>query len=277
MENDGVRFDDIQNPEQDKAFDHDQEPPEETVGDLMKKSGSDGIKFWVIVLSALVYVAGIVYAEVHGLTMLQKGVRPDLRIWATMGMIAAGITAGVLPVALKVWTIEAKQRIAAYMFYALDFAFLMFNAFTDFNTNTGQQLTGWAQSYVTYVLPASPIIVAALWALVWELDPSVRKKVMLLSLRAAMQEKLMQGVADAAKGQHVTKAVHTAASKEVDLALWELFGAKPADGYYVMDDEPKRRNLLRGFFGLLSSWARRVVSTNTVTSSQPSDLDGPQP
>ncbi|MFT3892995.1 MAG: hypothetical protein QM730_15295 [Anaerolineales bacterium] len=32
--------------------------------------------------------------------------------------------------------------------------------FTDFNTNSGQQLAPWAQNYVTYILPASPVIVA---------------------------------------------------------------------------------------------------------------------
>ena len=80
------------------------DPPEETVGDIMKKSGSDAVKFWVIIASVIVYLAGIAYAEVHGLTMLQKGVAPDLRFWATLGMIAAGVTAVALPVALKVWT-----------------------------------------------------------------------------------------------------------------------------------------------------------------------------
>ena len=74
------------------------DPPEETVGDIMKKSGSDAIKFWVIVVSAVVYLAGIVYAEVHGLTMLSKGVAADMKLWAQMGMVAAGISAVILPV-----------------------------------------------------------------------------------------------------------------------------------------------------------------------------------
>src|SRR5690349_18777988 len=73
--------------------------PEETVGDIMNKASGEGLKFWVIAVSVIVYLSGIVYAEVHGLSMLQKGVAPDMRIWATLGMIAAGITAVALPLA----------------------------------------------------------------------------------------------------------------------------------------------------------------------------------
>lgn len=252
------------------------EPPEETVGDLMKRANSDAIKTWVIIASVVVYLAGIVYAEVHGLTMLQKGVAEDLRFWATLGMIAAGITAVSLPVALKVWTIEATQRIAAYAFYALDFAFLVFNSFTDFNIQQIHTMAPWAQAYVTYVLPASPVVVAMGWALIWELDPGVREKITLLTLRAAMKKKMASKVADAARGAHVTEAVSRAASQEVDRALWELFGAKPADGYYVMGEPPKSGGLAASFFG----WALRLVqslaSSGMASASSPSDSEEPE-
>jgi hypothetical protein len=255
-----------------------QDPPEETVGDIMKKSGSDAVKFWVIVISAFVYLAGIVYAEVHGLTMLQKGVAPDMRIWATLGIIAAGISAVILPVALKTWTIEAKQRIATYAFYLLDFGFLVFNAFTDFNQQTGATLAPWAQSYVTYILPASPIVVAACWALLWELDPGVREKITLLTLRAAMKKKMADKVADAARGQNVTEAVNAAASREVERALTELFGA-PVSGY-VMNaaDLPPRKGLLQSFFGWLSELGPLMSSPTMPSQSQkPGSEDQEEP
>jgi hypothetical protein len=164
-------------------------PPEETVGDIMQKMSAEGLKWLVIVASAAVYLAGIVYAEVHGLTMLQKGVAPDMRLWASVGMIAAGISAVLFPIALQVWAIEARHRLATLLFYVADGAFLAFNAFTDFNTQTGQQLAPWAQTYVTYILPASPVIVAAMWSILWELDPAVTDKIQRLTLRMAMKRK----------------------------------------------------------------------------------------
>src|SRR5688572_256709 len=81
------------------------EPPEETVGDIMQKMSGEGLKWLVIIGGALVYLTAIVYAEVHGLTALQKGVVPELRMWAAAGMVAAGLSAILFPIALKVWTI----------------------------------------------------------------------------------------------------------------------------------------------------------------------------
>jgi hypothetical protein len=249
------------------------DPPEETVGDIMDKSKGEGLKWLVIVASAIVYVAGIVYAEVHGLTMLSKGVAPDMRFWAGLGMIAAGISAIAFPIALKVWTIESRQRVVTYLFYAADFAFLAFNAFTDFNTQTGQQLAPWAYNYVTYILPSSPVLVAGMWAIIWELDPSVREKVQRLSLRMAMKEKMTRKVADAARGAKVTGIVNAAAEREVDRALTELFGA-PVTGYVMSAEElPQRRGLLQSFFDLLS----RRGSHSTLSQSPQSDSEPQTP
>lgn len=248
------------------------DPPEQTVGDVLQQASGEGWKWLVIVASAAVYLTAIVYAEVHGLTMLQKGVAPDMRFWAGAGMVAAGVSAVLFPIALKVWTIEAKHRITATLFYIADFAFLAFNAFTDFNTNAGQALAPWAQTYVTYILPASPVIVGAMWAILWELDPAVKDKVFRLSLRMAMKQVLTRKVSEAAKGTQVSAAVNAAAQREVDRALYELFGARPADGYYVVTDAPPRRTLLQSFFDGLSSTIQRVLSENTRTQSQPSEL-----
>jgi hypothetical protein len=249
-----------------------QDPPEETVGDIMQKDSSAGIKWLVIVVSALVYIAGLVYAEVHGVTMLQKGVAPDMRLWATMGMIAAGVSAVLFPIALQAWAIEAKHRLATILFYVLDFGFLAFNAFTDFDVNSGQQLAGWAQTYISYILPASPVIVAAMWAILWELDPSVKEKVQRLTLRMAMKEKMTRKVAEAAKGQNVTSVVNAAAQREVDRALTELFGT-PVTGYVIQTkDLPQRKGLLQSFFDFLYSFRQPAPSEDTPTPSQRSDL-----
>lgn len=257
------------------------EPPEETVGDMMQKAPSEALKFWVIVISALVYLAGIVYAETHAINALSKGTPENLRMWALVGMIAAGVSAVLLPLALKVWTIEARQRIAAYAFYLLDFAFLVFNSFIDFGMNTGTELAPWAVAYFRYVLPSSPVIVAAGWALLWELDPAVKQKVLALSLRAAMREKMARKVADAAKGATVTATVNAAAEREVERALTELFGApaKSASGYYVIERE-KRAGLGELLTRFFDGWSRRglsQVTPDTRTQSEPSNSNEPKP
>jgi hypothetical protein len=199
--------------------------PVETVGDIMSEATRATIKKIVLFLSAVVYLAAIVYAEVHGLTQLQAGVKPDMRFWATLGMIAAGISAVMFPLALKAWCFDSMHRIMCIIFYLLDFSFLAFNAFTDFNVQTGQQLAPWAQSYVSYVLPSSPLIVGAMWAILWELDPSTRALVARQTLLASIMQATVKQIANAAKGHNVTAQVEAAADREVESALAELFGA----------------------------------------------------
>ena len=259
-----------------------QDPPEETVGDIMNKMGGEGLKSLVIVVSAIIYLAGIVYAEVHGLSMLQKGVEPDMRFWAGLGMVAAGLSAVLFPIALQVWAIEARHRIVTILFYAADFAFLAFNAFTDFNTETGQQLAPWAQNYVTYILPASPVIVAVMWAILWELDPTVLEKIQRLTLRMAMKRKLTRQVAEAAKGARVNDTVNAAAQREVERALSELFGrpVTSVTGYAMDPDDPPRgrlRGLLTNFFDYLSSRVEHAFSPATPSQPQDSPSDQPTP
>ena len=111
----------------------------------------------------------------------------------------------------------------------------------------------------------------------WELDPDVKAKILSLSLRAAMKEKLARKVADAAKGQNVTATINAAVQQEVDRALFELFGAKPAKGYYVVE-ETKQRGLLKSFFGYLYSQAQQVLSSAMAGQSPSSDSkDNPNP
>ena len=254
----------------------DQDPPEETVGDIMQKASGEGLKFWVILGSVIVYVAGVVYAEVHGLNMLSKGVAPDFLVWAYVGMLALGFTALLLPLALKVWTIEARHRIGGFLFYAVDIALLGVNAFTDYGTNTGAQLATWAQIYMNYIMPATPVIAAMGWSVLWMLDPDVKDKVNRLTLRAAMKEKMSRRVAEAAKGQNVAARVNAAAEREVERALTELFGT-PVTGYMMNADElPQSRGLLQSFFGMLSSRLQHAISQLTPSQSERPSSEEPK-
>jgi hypothetical protein len=255
------------------------EAPEETVGDIMQKMSGEGLKWIVIIGSIAVYVAAVVYAEVHGLNMLSRGVAPDFLVWAYVGMIALGVTALLLPLALKVWTIEAKHRIAAFLFYLVDISLLGINAFTDYGSNTGAQLASWAQLYLDYIMPATPVIAGIGWSILWMLDPDVKDAINRLTLRAAMKEKMSRKVADAAKGQNVTAAINAAAAQEVDRALYELFGARPATGYYVMDDTKHSSwgGLAASFFGWASKRVQSLVSSVTASQSTPSASDEQTP
>lgn len=200
----------------------------QSVGNIMQEAKLATMKKLVMLAGIVVYIAGVVYAEVHGFSLLSKGVNPDFLIWAYLGMFALGVTALALPLALHVWTFDATQRITAFAFYAVDIALLGVNSFVDFETNTGQVLASWAQVYADFVLPATPVICAVGWGLLFLLDPAQKLLQIQQTLKAAMQEALAQQIIEAAKGSDVTAEVANAARVAVSNTAKDLFGISPA-------------------------------------------------
>jgi hypothetical protein len=200
------------------------EPTSGNVGDILSEAKSRAIKALAIFASILIYLAGILYAEAHGMNMLTKGINPDFLLWAYVGMVALGLTAVVLPLALHFWTFDHMQRMIAIGFYILDLGLLIFNAFSDYGMNTGAQLSSWEQMYITYIMPATPIIMAIGWTLIWQLDPSTKAHTLRQTLRTSIIQAKANQIATAAKASSVSQAVNAAAEREVEEALSELFG-----------------------------------------------------
>lgn len=223
----------------------------QSAGDIMAEGAQRALKKIVILLGILVYLSGIVYAEVHGLNVLSKGVNPDFLMWAYVGMVALGVTAIALPLALHVWCFEAMHRIAALVFYVADIALLGINSFVDFGVNTGETLPQWAQLYADFVMPATPVIAAVGWSILFLLDPATKALIMGHTLRASIREALSQRIITAAKSENVTEVVNNAARLEVDKSLSDLFGqsaivASPRRTYQqtsfvpaILEEQPK--------------------------------------
>lgn len=247
------------------------QPREETIGDIMKEATRRGIVKAVVTGSVIVYLGMVVYAEAHGINLLTKGVAPDFLIWAYMGMIALGLTAILLPLALHFWTHEFTHKLAAFLFYALDLTLLFVNSFTDYGGNTGQQLASWAQLYKDYVMPATPVIAGMGWAVLWLLDPSSRALAQRLTLRTAIMQKKSDQVMKAASDPRFNAIVDAAAQQEVEDTLAEFFG-RPVVGYVMnAEPQPQRRTAAQSFFDGLFSLARRALSSVMDTPSRPSD------
>lgn len=202
----------------------------QSVGDIMQDAKLEVWKRLVMLAGVLVYIAGVVYAEVHGWTLLSNGVSPDMQIWAGLGMVALGITALALPLALHAWTFDATHRMAAIAFYVVDIALLGLNSFVDFSVNEGQVLAGWAQMYFQYILPATPVIAAVGWGLLFLLDPAQKMLQIQQELKAAMQASLAQQIVEAAKSSAVAAEVNEAARKAVSKVSKDLFGVALKEG-----------------------------------------------
>jgi len=178
---------------------------------MMNEGKTRAIKTLVIFAGVLVYIAGVLYAEVHGYSMLVNGIDPAMFLWAVLGMVALGITALTLPLALHYWTHQPMHRLAALGFYAVDLGLLALNAVTDFANQTGEALPQWQQFYMSYGVPTTPVIAALGWAILFLLDPSQKMRAMAETLKASTQEVLSNRIAEAAKSADISAAIESAA------------------------------------------------------------------
>lgn len=187
----------------------------ENIGGVMQQGRNQAVKVLVSLAGVVVYVAGVVYAEVHGYSLLTKGIDPDMLIWAVIGIFALGITALALPLGLHFKFHAELERIAAFAFYAVDLSLMIGNAVIDYGLRTGNILPAWADLYRTWVIPTTPIIVALGWSLLWLLDPGQRELAMVEKLRASTREVLANRIAEQAKSASVEAEVDAAASQMV--------------------------------------------------------------
>ena len=183
----------------------------ESVGNYMQSAKAAATKTLITLAGVLVYVAGVIYAEIHGYSLLSRGVDPDMLIWATMGIIAVGITALALPMGLHYSFHDTMQRIAAFAFYALDLGIMILNAVLDFQTRTGAVPPGWLLGYLEFVVPATPILAALGGSGLALLDPGQKEMAMLENLKASTRQALALRVAEAAKNANINDQVDQAA------------------------------------------------------------------
>ena len=140
-------------------------------------------------------------------------------------MVALGISALALPLALHYWTFDQTQRIATLIFYGIDWALLLLNASVDFITRTNGSLPDWAHGYMQWGVPAAPLVAGMGWALVWMLDPSQRERAMIEQLKTSTRTLLAVRVTEVAANTDVTAKVDTAAATLVDDIVTATLGA----------------------------------------------------
>jgi hypothetical protein len=253
------------------------QPRERGVGELMKEGTRKAVAGFALLVLIAAYLAGLTYAEVHGLNLLRTGVAPDLLMWAYIGMVSLGALAIALPLLLHFHAFDPTQRLWTYIFYALDILLLGVNSFIDFSGNNGRELVQWAQMYRDYILPSTPVIASVMATVLLLLDPHTKALVLRHTLRAAMVQKQADKVIEAANDPRVNATIDAAAGEEVTRAMEDLFGYRitPIQGYVMDTTQPKRLSLAARFFDYLYERVTRALSSDTPGQSQPSPSDEP--
>lgn len=215
----------------------------ENVGNVIKEGKHRAIMALVMLASILVYLAMLLYSGVHNWSLMTKGVPEDMLIWAALGVVALEVSAVFLPLALHHWTHGPLHRIAALAFYALDAGLIFLNVVLDYAIVSGSDVPGWMTMYLSYIVPATPIIAGMGWSILWLLDPAQRERATVENLRSSTREALAVRIANEAANADVNALVQAAASRVARQIVRETLGIE--DGRQlpppVIDAEPLTR------------------------------------
>lgn len=184
-----------------------------SVGATMQDQKNRALKTLAITAGVFVYVGMLAYSAVHNLSLLTRGIKPEMVIWAALGVIALELSAAALPVALHWWTHSPMQRLAAFAFYGLDVALILLNVILDFALTSGAIMPAWLSTYLFYAVPVTPVISGLGWSVLFLLDPSQRERAMTETLRASTRETLAGRIAQAAKAADISESVEAAANE----------------------------------------------------------------
>lgn len=219
-----------------------------TVHTALKENSRRALKGLAVMLSVLVYIAGLVYAGVRSYDLFARTIPADLLPLALLGIIALELTALGLPIAIHYWTAPGPQRMAALGFYLLDLSLIAANAVLDAAHNAGTLLPDFMAAYGTYGVPALPIVCMVGWALVWALDPASREHDLTMAVRAATFDAMLSQVIEEAKATDISEDVRAAAAQRARAIVGETLGrarrlpapapVRPAVAAYNADAPP---------------------------------------
>lgn len=199
----------------------------QTVGSSMRQNVARALGIIALVLSGIVYLAGLIYAGVRSYSLFAATISADMLALALLGIVALELSALALPLALHYWTAPGIQRIVATLFYLADMALIIANAILDAAHHSGTVLPEFLTAYGTYAVPALPVFCMAMWAIVWAVDPASREADMQAAVKAATQEALFSQMIRAAEAVDITAQVEAAAGEAARALVAETLGRAP--------------------------------------------------
>lgn len=183
---------------------------DETVGDVLETTNQSALKTIALGLGLIVYAGGLVYAGLHNWQLFSRGLDPELRIWALLGVVSLELSAIGLPLGLHFWFHSGLQRYTAIGFYALDLGLLVLNVIGSFALTVNDAIPVWLDAYLFFA-PAVPILAALGWSVLWLLDPAQRERAIIESLKASTREVLAKRIAAQARSTDLAEEVDQAA------------------------------------------------------------------
>jgi hypothetical protein len=220
--------------------------------DIFEQGETRKFKGLAVFVGMLVYTGGMVaYSGTHNIHLMLRGVPGDLVLWAIVGVISLELTAIGLPLALHFWCHDPTQRMWAFIFYGVDITFIMLNVIADFSvvSNTTADMPGWVRLYLEWGAPASPVVSAVIWSVLFLLDPYQKERAKNERLAAELRSKLVDQRARTAMQDIEARGMIERAGRDGGLRMVETVTRNPSrpKRHTVT---PERKKAVTDFFTL---------------------------
>lgn len=188
------------------------------------------------ILTALVFFVAILFADVMYLQMVDRVVDPAWRILSIAGAFALGASVLLLPWKLKNGDIKpGNQRTVTMAVLILEFLLMVFNVVLAFAEKAGMPRDGLLDVYATYIMPATPVLVAGGILLIWLADPldqaaiqeskfDTARKIQRLRLRAGVEVEVIKAIGEYAASDDVKRVIRVEAAEQALALAREVLG-----------------------------------------------------
>lgn len=147
---------------------------QENVGKLTRNQGALVGLFKLIAFLIVVGVVG--YSDIQFIIMMGR-MMPDgaVKVFSVIGACATGASVLVLIGAELYWFTRGKQMVAAWIFTGIELTISIMNLLTSFALTTGH-LDAFYTVYLFYICPATPVVAAAQWILIFVFDETSEER-----------------------------------------------------------------------------------------------------
>jgi hypothetical protein len=161
-----------------------------SIGEILNEGRTTAVRNVVIGIGAFFLLAALVYTGIHNYNLFARYLPADQKLFALIPVILIEGSVIAFIVGSFVWFGFGTQKLLAQIFGWVLFAVAGANTLIDSIYQAAENAPEWLGIYAFWVLPVTPVVVAAMWKLIFDTDPRKRAMDAKMAMRGAIEESM---------------------------------------------------------------------------------------
>lgn len=159
-----------------------------SIGEILSEGRTTAVRNVVIGIGAFFLLAALIYTGIHNYNLFARYLPDDQKFFAALPVILIEGSVVAFIVGSFVWFGFGTQKLLAQIFGWMLFAVAGANTLIDSIYQAAETAPAWLALYAFWVLPVTPVVVAAMWKLIFDTDPRKRTMDARMAMRGAIEE-----------------------------------------------------------------------------------------